>query len=89
MKRSVLKLITVFFVLTIFAVTSALAAATADKKWFVIKDSKGVCKVIQAKEPPKAIDGPFDKKEDAEKAKAEKCPKKDKKDKKDKPDKKQ
>ncbi len=87
MKRSVLKLITVFFVLTIFAVTSALAAATADKKWFVIKDSKGVCKVIQAKEKtPKAIDGPFDKKEDAEKAKAEKCPKKDKKDK---PDKKQ
>lgn len=81
MKRSVLKFIAVFFVLAIFAVTSALAA-TADKKWFVVKDSKGVCKVIQAKEKtPKSIAGPFDKKEDAEKAKTEQCPKKEKKEK--------
>lgn len=81
MKRSALKFLTVFFVLAIFAATSAFAV-TADKKWFVIKDSKGVCKVIQAKEKtPKTIDGPFDKKEDAEKAKTEKCSKKDKKEK--------
>jgi hypothetical protein len=81
MKRSALKFFTVFFVLAIFAATSAFAV-TADKKWFVVKDSKGVCKVIQAKEKtPKTIEGPFDKKEDAEKAKTEKCSKKDKKEK--------
>ncbi len=81
MKRSILRIMSVIFVLAIFGLTSAFAA-TAEKKWFVIKDKAGVCKVIQAKEKtPKAIAGPFDKKEAAEKAKAEQCPKKEKKEK--------
>lgn len=81
MNRSLMKFLTVFFVLVIFAATSVLAVA-ADKKWFVTKDKNGVCKVIQAKDKtPTTIAGPFDKKPDAEKAKTEQCPKKEKKEK--------
>jgi hypothetical protein len=66
-------------VMLAFTVVSVSAFA-ADKKYFVIKDTKGVCKVIQAKEKtPATISGPFEKKQDAEKSKKDLCPKKDKK----------
>lgn len=81
MNRSFLKLFVAFAVLMAFTFVSVSSFA-ADKKWFVVKDTKGVCKVIQAKEKtPKSIAGPFDKKDDAEKTKKELCPKKDKKEK--------
>lgn len=75
MKNAKLKLILVFLVTTLFMLGS-VAALAAEKSWFVVKDSKGVCKVIQAKEKtPKTIAGPFGTKADAQKAKAESCPK--------------
>ncbi len=84
MNRSLLKVLVAFAVMLAFTVVSVSAFA-ADKKYFVIKDTKGVCKVIQAKEKtPASISGPFDKKQDAEKSKNDLCPKKDKKSKTDK-----
>ncbi|MFA6223986.1 MAG: hypothetical protein WC647_16915 [Desulfomonilaceae bacterium] len=81
MNRSFLKLFVALAVFMAFTFVSVSSFA-ADKKWFVVKDTKGVCKVIQAKEKtPKSIAGPFDKKDDAEKSKKELCPKKDKKEK--------
>ena len=60
--------------LVIFALTATVAVAA--NPWFVIKDKKGVCKVIQAKEKtPKTIAGPFNSKAAAQKAKDQKCPK--------------
>ena len=64
----------VLAILVIFALTATVAVA-ADS-WFVIKDKKGVCKVIKAKEKtPKTIAGPFASKAAAQKAKDKKCPK--------------
>jgi hypothetical protein len=57
------------------AMVSSLYAADS---WVVIKDKKGVCKVIEAKEKtPATIDGggPFKTKQEAEKAKDKLCPK--------------
>ncbi|MDQ7784641.1 MAG: hypothetical protein RDU20_17280 [Desulfomonilaceae bacterium] len=63
-------------VVAVFLFVSGPAFA-ADEKWVVIKDSKGVCKVIKAKEKtPKTIAGPFASKDEANKAKEAKCPKK-------------
>jgi hypothetical protein len=79
MKRSVFVKWVVLMVAAVF-VLSATLAVSAEKPWFVIKDSNGVCKVIQAKEKtPKTIDGggPFTTKAEAMKVKDEKCPKKD------------
>ncbi len=68
----------VMAVVTLFLFVSGLAFA-AEKKWVVIQDAKGVCKVIQAKEKtPKTIAGPFATKDEAMKAKAAKCPPKKK-----------
>lgn len=51
--------------------------ASAAQVWVVVKDSKGVCKVISSKgATPKTIAGPFNTKKEAEAAKVEKCPKK-------------
>jgi hypothetical protein len=48
-----------------------------EMKYFVIKDTKGVCKVIQAKiKPPGAIAGPWGRIQDAEKSRKNLCPKK-------------
>jgi hypothetical protein len=81
MNRSFLKLFVAFAVMLAFTFVSVSGFA-AEKKWFVIKDVKGVCKVIQAKEKTaKSIAGPFDKKDEAEKSKNDLCPKKDKKEK--------
>jgi hypothetical protein len=79
MNKSLLKVLVALAVMLAFTVVSVSAFA-ADKKYFVIKDTKGVCKVIQAKEKtPATISGPFEKKQDAEKSKKDLCPKKDKK----------
>ncbi len=60
-------------VLAVFVFTTPCLAANP---WFVIKDVKDVCKVIQAKEKtPKTIGGPFKTKDAAEKAKDKLCPK--------------
>lgn len=78
MNRGMLKKIVVLLVVVAFSLMSALALAAA-KQWVVIKDAKGVCKVIQAKgKTAKTIAGPFATKEEAQKAKAAKCPKAEK-----------
>jgi hypothetical protein len=65
-----------------FSLVSVLALAAGDK-WVVIKDKKGVCKVIKAKgKTPKTIAGPFDTEAKARQAKAKMCPKAAKPDKK-------
>ena len=59
----------------VFSLVTALAFA-AGESWVVIKDKKGVCKVIKSDhKTPKTIAGPFKSKEEAEKAKAKECPK--------------
>lgn len=74
MRVSTLKSAVIFVIVGIF-LTVSIAALAADEQWFVIKDSKGRCKVIKAKAAtPKTIDGPFPTKEAAQKAKAEQCP---------------
>ena len=79
MNRSLLKVFLAFAMLLAFTFVSVSAYA-AEKKYFVVKDAKGVCSVRHLKEKSaKSIAGPFDKKEDAEKSKKELCPKKDKK----------
>lgn len=78
MRRKLLRILVVLAVALSLSLVTAMALA-ADQ-WVVIKDSKGVCKVIKAKaKTAKTIAGPFAKKEDAVKAKEEKCPKKGKK----------
>lgn len=65
----------IFCMTALFLLVSVMAFA-AEKSWFVIKDSKGVCKVLQAKEKtPKTVAGPFATKAEATKAKEESCPK--------------
>jgi len=78
MKKWVVILLALAFALS---VTFAFAAEKKASQWFVVQDSKGVCKVIQSSKDktPKSIAGPFATKEGAAKAKAEKCPPKDKK----------
>ncbi|MDA8407001.1 MAG: hypothetical protein M0T73_09120 [Deltaproteobacteria bacterium] len=81
MNRSLLKVFLAFAMLLAFTLVSVSAFA-AEKKYFVVKDAKGVCSVRHLKEKSaKSIAGPFDKKEDAEKSKKELCPKKEKKEK--------
>ena len=78
MRRNLLRILVVFALSLSLSLMTAIAFA-ADQ-WVVIKDAKGVCKVIKAKgKTPKTIAGPFAKKEDAVKAKEAKCPKKGKK----------
>jgi hypothetical protein len=75
MIRKALKYIVILVITLVFAVSSGLAMA-AEKQWFVIKDSRERCSVIQAKAAtPKTIAGPFATKDQAQKAKEEKCPK--------------
>lgn len=77
MNGRVMKKLVVFLMVTVFALVSGLAFA-ADK-YVVIKDKKGVCKVVKAKDKTaKTIAGPFATKAEAQKAKEEKCPKKKK-----------
>jgi hypothetical protein len=67
-----MRVIVALAILATFMFTSSCLAAGS---WFVIKDVKDVCKVIEAKEKtPKAIGGPFKTKEQAEKAKDKLCP---------------
>lgn len=62
--------------LSILAVFLFTAPCLAADQWFVIKDVKDVCKVIQAKEKtPKTIGGPYKTQAEAEKAKDKLCPK--------------
>ncbi|MCX5862873.1 MAG: hypothetical protein WCG29_06485 [Desulfomonile sp.] len=75
MRNSRLTKTLIFCVTALFLLVSAMALA-ADKQWFVIKDSKGVCSVRQLQgTSPKTIAGPFATKVEATKAKEEKCPK--------------
>ncbi|MGC8657710.1 MAG: hypothetical protein ACP5U1_01425 [Desulfomonilaceae bacterium] len=75
MNRSFLKVFLAVAMLLAFTFVSVSAFA-AEKKYYVVKDAKGVCSVRHLKEKSaKAISGPFDKKEDAEKSKKELCPK--------------
>ncbi len=68
-----MRFLVVSFVLMVFVSTSVCLAAD---KWFIIKDAKDVCKVIEAKErTPKTIGGPYKTKEEAEKAKDKLCSK--------------
>ena len=64
-----------FFTAIIFVLTSIVAFAAGDS-YVVIKDKKGVCKVIKAKEKTlSTVAGPFKTKEEAKKAKEKECPK--------------
>lgn len=75
MRNARFKTVLIFCVTALFLLVSAMALA-ADKSWYVIKDSKGTCKVLQAKErTPKTVAGPFASKAEATKAKEESCPK--------------
>jgi len=75
-----LKKAVVLMAVAVFALTCTLCAFAAEKQWYVIKDKKGVCKVIQAKEKtPAYLAGPYPSKDAARKAKEEKCPKPEKK----------
>ncbi len=78
MNGRVMKKLVVFLMVAVFALVSGLAFA-ADK-YVVIKDKKGVCKVIKAKKDKtaKTIAGPFATKAEAQKAKEKECPKKKK-----------
>ena len=70
-----LKRFVILIVLILFAFSAPLVLA-AGKQWFIIKDKKGVCKVIQAAaKTPKTIAGPFKSQAEAQKAKAKTCPK--------------
>ncbi|MDR3603268.1 MAG: hypothetical protein P4L38_01445 [Syntrophaceae bacterium] len=63
------------FIAIIFVLTTLVAFAAGDS-YVVIKDKRGVCKVIKAKEKtPATIAGPFKTKEEAKKAKEKECPK--------------
>jgi len=63
------------FIAIIFVLTTVVAFAAGDS-YVVIKDKKGVCKVIKAQEKtPATIAGPFKTKEEAKKAKEKECPK--------------
>jgi len=75
-----LKKVIILAAVAIFALTCTLCAFAAEKQWYVIKDKKGVCKVIQAKEKtPAYLAGPFPSKDAAMKAKEKECPKPEKK----------
>jgi len=66
------------FVALFLAFTFSLATVTSlyAASWVVIKDKKGVCKVIESKEKtPATIAGPFNTKKEAQKAKDKECPK--------------
>ncbi len=77
MRNSFLKMGIVLLVALSLSLVTAIALA-ADQ-WVVVKDAKGMCRVIKAKgKTAKTIAGPFAKKEDAIKARDEKCPKKKK-----------
>ncbi len=70
--------VTVVFLVLVFSLVSVLALAAGDK-WVVIKDKKGVCKVIKVKgKTPKTVAGPFDTEAQAKQAKAKMCPEKEK-----------
>ena len=76
MFRRVVKKTAVLLVVAVFLLVSGLSFA-AGKKWALIRDAKGVCKVIQVKDKtPKTIAGPFATKAEAVKAKESKCAKK-------------
>ena len=63
------------FIAVIFVLTTVAAFAAGDN-YVVIKDKRGVCKVIKAKEKtPATIAGPFKTKEEAVKAKEKECAK--------------
>jgi len=65
----------IFLMTGMFLLVSVLAMA-AENPWFVIKDTRGVCSVRQAKaKTPKTIAGPFATKAEAQKAKEESCAK--------------
>jgi hypothetical protein len=73
-----MKRILVGLLVVVFCLVGALAFA-AGEQWVVIKDKKGVCKVISAKgKTPKTIAGPFPSKAKAMAAKEAKCPQKPK-----------
>jgi hypothetical protein len=77
MRNRIWSKIVILLIVGMFALVSS-AAFAAEKPWFVIKDAKGVCKVIQAKEKtPKTVAGPFVTKAEATKAKGDLCPKTD------------
>jgi membrane protein involved in colicin uptake len=69
MKRQLLKISSVLFVVILFSLMSGVALAQK-KHWFVVKDNNGMCKVIEAE----TIAGPFKTMEQAEKRKAKDCP---------------
>lgn len=63
------------FIAIIFVLTTVVAFAAGDS-YVIIKDKRGICKVIKAKEKtPATIAGPFKTKEEAKKAKEKECPK--------------
>ena len=73
-----MKKLTVMLVVVAFCLTSSVVFAKA-YKFYIVKDKKGVCKVIEAdKKTPKTVAGPYKTRANAEKAKAEKCPAKKK-----------
>jgi hypothetical protein len=68
-----MKTIVAIGIMVIFAMTAAFASA-AEGGWFVIKDKKGACKVIQAKDKtPGTLAGPFKTAKDAKIARGKAC----------------
>ncbi len=73
MKHQLTTRLAVLILAMLFSLITVLALA-ATKQWFVIKNKKGVCKVIQAiEQTPETLGGPFKTKEEAEKWKAREC----------------
>lgn len=70
MKRQLLKISSVLFVVILFSLMTGFALAEK-KHWFVVKDKDGTCRVIEAE----TIAGPFKTIEEAEKRKAKDCAK--------------
>ncbi|HMK34776.1 MAG TPA: hypothetical protein VK463_06900 [Desulfomonilaceae bacterium] len=68
-----IKRLMALFTVAIFCLTSSLALA-AGRNWFVIKNKRGVCKVVKTKsEPSAAIAGPFETKKEAQRVKEKEC----------------
>jgi hypothetical protein len=73
-----MKRLIVIIVAAAFCLSSSVVFAKA-YRFYIVKDKKGVCKVIEAdKKTPKTLAGPYKTRENAEKAKATKCPTKKK-----------
>ena len=83
MRGKVFRKTVIFFVVAVFALTSAIVLAAdkpdkqqkQDMKWWVLRDKNKKCKLHEGKvKTPTTTAGPFAMKPEAEAAKAKECP---------------